>query len=160
MADRADPAPILIFGYGNPARGDDALGPRLIEALAAEQARGRLPGVDLLTDFQPQIEHVLDLRQRRRVIFVDADLSQPASTPTPPWRWLAVHPDPDIGWTSHQLDPGQLAGLLHRLYPDQQPRLQLLAIRGRDVALDADLSDTAKAGLASALAMLMEELGG
>ncbi|WP_462320608.1 hydrogenase maturation protease [Halochromatium sp.] len=71
--------PVLVFGYGNPSRGDDALGPRLIERLQGLQDRGQLPGVELLTDFQLQIEHVLDLVGRERVIFVDAavGLSEP-----------------------------------------------------------------------------------
>lgn len=74
----ADPAasviPVLVFGYGNPSRGDDALGPRLIERLQGLQDRGQLSGVELLTDFQLQIEHVLDLVGRERVILVDAAL--------------------------------------------------------------------------------------
>ena len=60
--------PILIFGYGNPSRGDDAIGPLLIERLEILN----LPDVDLLTDFQLQVEHALDLRGRERVLFVDA----------------------------------------------------------------------------------------
>lgn len=158
MLDRPGPAPTLVFGYGNPARGDDALGPRMIEALEALRDVGRLPGVDLLTDFQPQVEHVLDLRDRNRVIFVDADLSRAPTTPDQAYRWLPVEPTPAIGWTSHQLSPGQLAGLLRRLYPDQHPRLRLLAIRGRDSALGAELSASARANLASAIGMLRGEL--
>ena len=35
-------APLLVFGWGNPSRGDDALGPLLVEQLAA-QAQAQLP---------------------------------------------------------------------------------------------------------------------
>lgn len=76
MAEGVGVAPTLVFGYGNPSRGDDALGWRLIEQLDALRAAGRLAGVDLLSDFQLQIEHVLDLRGRTRVIFVDAELGE------------------------------------------------------------------------------------
>lgn len=65
------PAPILIIGIGNPSRGDDALGPLAIERLEALD----LAGVELLTDFQLQVEYALDLAGRRRVIFVDASVS-------------------------------------------------------------------------------------
>ncbi|HRG96608.1 MAG TPA: hypothetical protein PLR99_10185, partial [Polyangiaceae bacterium] len=55
-------APLLFFGLGNPSRGDDALGPTLLErvgaALAPEIARGE---VELLAEFQLQPEHALDL---------------------------------------------------------------------------------------------------
>ncbi|MDP3326412.1 MAG: Ni/Fe hydrogenase, partial [Hydrogenophaga sp.] len=64
-------APLLVFGWGNPSRGDDALGPLLVEQLAglAQMSSGRL---ECLTDFQLQVEHALDLRGRERVLFVDA----------------------------------------------------------------------------------------
>ena len=68
---RAPVAPLLVLAVGNPSRGDDALGPRLLDALHA--AGADLDGqVELLGDFQLQIEHVLDLRGRRAVLFVDA----------------------------------------------------------------------------------------
>ena len=56
------PAPVLILTYGNPSRGDDALGPEMFELL--EQCKletGLLDNVDLYTDFQLQIEHAVDL---------------------------------------------------------------------------------------------------
>ena len=66
-------ASTLVFGWGNPGRGDDALGPLLIERLEAARAlRPGWEGVELLCDFQLQIEHALDLQGRARVLFVDA----------------------------------------------------------------------------------------
>ncbi len=161
MAEGVGVAPTLVFGYGNPSRGDDALGWRLIEQLDALRAAGRLAGVDLLSDFQLQIEHVLDLRGRTRVIFVDAELGEAPRGPCPPWRWLAVRPEAELGWTSHAVDPDQLAGLFDRLYPDdRRPLLQVLAIRGRGADLGAGLSKPARANLASAVRMLAAHLAG
>jgi hypothetical protein len=48
--------PILVFAWGNPSRGDDALGPLFAERI---EALG-LPGVECLTDFQLQVEHALE----------------------------------------------------------------------------------------------------
>ena len=65
-------APVLVFGWGNLSRGDDALGPMLVDRL-----RALLPddsGVEFLDDYQLQIEHALDLVGRDRVLFVDASL--------------------------------------------------------------------------------------
>ena len=50
-------APLLVFGYGNPSRGDDALGPALVDWLRRQRRGGA--EVELLTDFQLQIEHAL-----------------------------------------------------------------------------------------------------
>jgi len=58
-------APILVFGYGNPSRGDDALGPEFVRRLEACCADAIACGaLEVLTDFQLQVEHALDLQER------------------------------------------------------------------------------------------------
>jgi Ni,Fe-hydrogenase maturation factor len=88
--------PLLIFGYGNPSRGDDALGPLLIVCLEALD----LPNVELLTDFQLQIEHALDLQNRERVLFVDASISC-----APPYSFSRLNARKDASFTSHVMSP-------------------------------------------------------
>ncbi len=55
----------VIFAVGNPSRGDDAIGPecygRLEKLLKNEILAG---SVELIEDFQLQIEHALDLQGR------------------------------------------------------------------------------------------------
>ena len=66
--------PILVFGYGNPSRGDDALASELLGLLKTSCANGELPEVfDLITDFQLQVEHTIDLKKRERVLFLKRD---------------------------------------------------------------------------------------
>ena len=72
--------PLLVLAWGNPSRGDDALGPLLAERLLAHaQVAGLVDRVEVLTDFQLQVEHALDLVGRERLLFVDAalDLAEP-----------------------------------------------------------------------------------
>ncbi|NEX15543.1 MAG: Ni/Fe hydrogenase [Halochromatium sp.] len=175
-------APILVLGYGNPSRGDDALGPLLIDRLQQLQVVGRLAGVELLTDFQPQIEHLLDLLGRERVIFVDA-----APGLSAPYRLLPVEttqsqtqpepqPEPQsssalqvqdeaqiqpelqvLGWTSHRLTPGALAHLFRSLY-GEPPRLELLAIGAEAFELGAALSARAEQNLRVASNWLLKVL--
>ena len=64
--------PILVFGYGNLSRGDDALGPLLLDYI---QKHCDLRKIELLTDFQLQIEHALDLEHRSLILFVDASVA-------------------------------------------------------------------------------------
>ena len=70
------PARWLVFGVGNPSRGDDALGPLFVERLDAWAATAGDLSVALvtLTDFQWQIEHALDLADIDVVVFVDASV--------------------------------------------------------------------------------------
>lgn len=142
------PAPCLVLAVGNPSRGDDALGPRLLEHL---QAR-RLAKVELLTDFQLQVEHVLDLVGRQAVVFVDAAASGPE-----PFAFYPVRPCRDASHSSHALSPQALLDTYGRLY-GAPPQAHVLAIRGYDFSLGAELSGPARDNLAAAEAQLLEWL--
>jgi hydrogenase maturation protease len=66
-------APLLVFGWGNASRGDDALGPLFVQRLSALAATAKGNSkMEFLQDYQLQIEHALDLVSRERVLFVDA----------------------------------------------------------------------------------------
>ena len=92
-------APLLVFGWGNPSRGDDALGPLLVEQLA-DRAQAQLPAgrLECLTDFQLQVEHALDLVGRERVLFVDAAIGLQT-----PFAVSKVHPAAVAGFTTGDL---------------------------------------------------------
>ena len=138
--------PLLVFGWGNPSRGDDALGPLLVEQLA-EQARHLLPAGQLacLTDFQLQVEHALDLLGRERVLFVDAalDLDQPYSV-------RPLHPSRSAGISSHALAPEAVLQVYQDLY-GEPPESTLLAIRARSFDLGVAPGKAALADLEQAL---------
>jgi hypothetical protein len=68
-------APLLVFGWGNASRGDDALGPLFVQQLGSLAGASAGVQVDFLEDYQLQIEHALDLACRERVLFVDASIS-------------------------------------------------------------------------------------
>lgn len=142
-----NPAPILVIGIGNPSRGDDALGPNCIERLAALA----LPDVDLVGDFQLQVEFALDLVDRRRVIFVDAAASGPG-----PFAHGRVRPRRDPSFTSHQLSAAAVLYTFEQLY-GVPPETWLLAIRGYRFELGEDLTPQAAANLDAALDWLLTQ---
>lgn len=144
----SEPASILIIGIGNPSRGDDALGPLLIEQLESL----RLPGVELLTDFQLQVEFALDLQGRRQVIFIDASVDAPA-----PFTFTPATPEADTSYSSHALSPGAVLHAYRKLY-GEPPASHVLAIRARAFELGEDLSPDATVNLAAARAWLVEYL--
>ncbi len=132
-----------MFGWGNPSRGDDALGPRLIERIAALG----LPDVECLTDFQLQVENALDLLGRRRVLFVDASLGAAA-----PFAVSQLAPIQDASFTTHAISPEAVMQVYVDLHDSAPPPCHLLAIRGERFELGEDLSPAATANLAAALA--------
>ena len=147
-------APTLVFGIGNPSRGDDAIGPLIIERLEREQSAGRLPGVDLLTDFQLQPEHVLDLRGRARVIFVDASMRG-----TEPYRLSPVRACDAGTHSTHSTSPEGLLLIYRSLY-GASPCAELMAVLGYHFALGAEPSARARGNLDSALGVLLMRLSG
>ncbi len=136
------PAACLVFGWGNPSRGDDALGPLFVEAVEALQ----LPGVECLTDFQLQVEHALDLRGRRRVLFVDA--STTASQPFELQRIVAARDD---SFTTHAVSPQSILQVFEDFENRPAPPCWLLAIRGESWELGASPSARARVNLRAAL---------
>lgn len=146
VADR----PILVFACGNPSRGDDALGPRLIERLEQKQERGGLKRVELLTDFQLQIEHALDLLGRERVIFVDA-----AAGGRGPFSFARVAPEEEAGFTTHAMSPGAVLRVFRQVRGQEPPPAWLLAVRGYIFDLGRGLSPGAAANLRAAEAHLL-----
>ncbi|HNP52189.1 MAG TPA: Ni/Fe hydrogenase, partial [Nitrosomonas nitrosa] len=62
---------LLLFGYGNPSRGDDALGPSLVARIELL----KLGHIECQNDMQLQVEHIMDFIERDQIMFIDADLS-------------------------------------------------------------------------------------
>lgn len=148
-------APSLIFAWGNPSRGDDAIGPLFVERLEALAAlHPERYGFECLTDFQLQVEHALDLRDRARVLFVDASLSCAA-----PFEVSALLPARDMSFTSHAMTPQAVLQVYVELNEGEPPSAQMLAIRGERFLLGEDLSAVAEINLAAAFDWTLAWLG-
>ncbi len=138
-------APVLIFGWGNPSRGDDALGPLFVERIEALN----LPDVECLTDFQLQVEHALDLQGRQRVLFVDASIDAPE-----PFSVTTIGPHKDASFTTHSMSPQAVLQVYRDLEDQAPPPCWLLAMRGERFELGEPLSVNAKANLETAVSWL------
>lgn len=132
-------APLLILGYGNLARGDDALGPAIVLELETRGLAGPSTAVEIQTEDQLQIEHVTDLKDRSLVLFVDAHLSLSA-----PFTLSPVTPEVWSGLTTHAMSPGALLGVFSALLGPPPPAF-VLALRGEDFTLGHPLSAAAEA---------------
>jgi hydrogenase maturation protease len=139
-------APLLVFGWGNPSRGDDALGPLFVQRLADRLDPARRAQVEWLEDFQLQVEHALDLVGRERVLLVDASLTAAA-----PFEAAVVRPAPGRGVSTHALAPAALLQVYADLHGRAAPPTTLLAIRGEAFELGAPLGAAAEAHLVAAL---------
>ncbi|MBO0612772.1 hydrogenase maturation protease [Thiothrix fructosivorans] len=135
--------PILLFGYGNPGCGDDALGSLLLEAIAAQD----LLGVECQTDMQLHVEHITDLVGREYVLFMDADMSCAA-----PYVVEQLTAQQDSSYTSHAISPAAVLHAFRQVYGVDAPPAYLLHIRGYAFELGDALTAQAAENLKAALA--------
>lgn len=133
---------ILILGYGNPGRGDDALGPELLASIE----RVQLAGVECQSDMQLQVEHVIDLERRSAIIFVDADASC-----DPPFQFAKIRAEKDGSYSSHAMSPPALLHAYQQVFKQESPPSFLLRIRGYQFELGENMSESAANNLACAV---------
>jgi len=136
---------ILVIGYGNTLRRDDALGCLIADAVG----RWQRPGVRSLSLAQLTPELAAELAAAETAVFVDACKCSPSSEPT-----VQVEPLSPRGedWVSlvHALTPSVLLGLCKAAY-GQCPGAWQVSVPGSDFLFGDGLSDQAGRGMALAL---------
>ena len=140
---------VLVLAWGNPSRGDDALGPELAARLEAAGA-----AAEILVDFQLQPEHATDLDGRTLVLFVDAAVSCPA-----PFVFARVAAARDASFSSHAMSPAALLAAYEAVFGRAAPPAYALAIRGERFELGEPIGDGARRSLEAATAFALRLLG-
>jgi hydrogenase maturation protease len=144
-------ASILLYGYGNPGRGDDGLGP----ALAAAVEELALPGIEVDANYQLTVEDAAALGGHAAVVFADAAVDGPS----PFWfSRIDASGTGRLGWTSHSVSPVEVVALARDLFGSTVDAYTL-GIRGYAFGeLDEGLSAQAKENLAKAVAFVRTAL--
>ena len=133
---------ILVIGYGNDLRGDDAAG----RCAAAQVDLWMLPGVEVRALHQLTPELAEPLAAADRAIFLDA---HPVSTGTD----VRVHrlpPANPITRLAHTCDPQGLLALARTAF-GRWPEAWWITIPAADFAFGAPLSPLTERGMADAL---------
>jgi hydrogenase maturation protease len=142
-------AQILVVGYGNELRGDDAAGVRVARAVATWE----MPNVSVVTLHQPTPELAATLAGVEYVIFVDAGPQGYAAD----FGLTPLAPRSEGRVAGHTADPGELLSLAEALY-QRSPHAWLLTIPHTDMDYGADLSVAASRGMLAALRYLRDQL--
>ena len=143
------PAHIVLFGYGNESRGDDALGPLLLERAEVWLAGQPQLHVRIIADFQLQIEHALDLRGAELALFVDADASCAA-----PCALRRALPRQDATFSTHALSPEAVLYVCRDVAGGAPPPSWVLHVRGERFELGEPLTAPAAVNLEAAWTLL------
>lgn len=151
---RAQNTPVLVLTWGNPSRGDDALGPALYDMLVQHQSEtGELDHVEVLTDFQLQIEHAVDLENRRTIIFVDAGVAN-----SEPFSYELLRPERDDSFTSHAMSPASVLSVYQQVNHADPPPAYLLTIRAYEFGLGVAMSSRARQNLEAAFSFILTKI--
>lgn len=141
-------AKILVQAIGNPLRGDDALGPLLVEAWKG------MEGVDVEWVFQLHIEDSEKWSRYSRVIIIDAHANQNESVF---WSELKLTEREVFHPGSHQMEPEMVLGLCSRLF-SHQPRVFVMSLKGDDFSMKQGLSENGSKSLQCANQALKVEI--
>ena len=107
----------------------------------------------MLTDFQLQIEHVIDLENRERVLFVDASVS--AKTP---FEFYQLQAEKDDSYTTHAMSPQALLAVYEKVNKQAAPTSFMLSVRGYEFGLGIAMSDKAVANTGEAIVFIKQRL--
>jgi hypothetical protein len=100
---------------------------------------------ELIEDFQLQIEHAMDMKDRQLVLFIDAGMN----TPSPFAFYRAMINDEQVLY-SHSLSPEALIKVYTQFYNEAPPLAYVLCISGASFELGEPLSTSADANLTAA----------
>lgn len=138
---------VVVFAIGNRSRGDDAIGPLLLERLGSALAATAHSGeFELIEDYQLQIEHALDLQGKRLALFIDAGCDTPA-----PLEFYAVGPARGpVAGNTHALPPQGVLEVYRQIALAEPPPAFVLCVRGECFGLGAGLSREAEVHIEAA----------
>jgi len=143
-------APVVVFAVGNPSRGDDAIGPVIAGRLESWLAEEGLAGqVEVIEDFQLNIEYALDLKGRELVLFIDAGENTPD-----PYFFRQIHASPEPSHSTHALEPPAVLQVYLQIEGHDAPPSFVLCVRGEHFELGEDISPAAQQRVEAALKLL------
>lgn len=141
--------PLVILACGNPSRGDDSLGPLLLRRIEAQRPDLLDGQLELVEDFQLQVEHAMDLEGRALALFIDADASCAG-----PFRFAALSAARDASFSTHAISPQAVLQAFREIRRGAPPAAFVLGVRGEAFELGEGLSVAAATHLEAAWAFL------
>jgi hydrogenase maturation protease len=138
----------LVIGYGNPLRGDDGLGWRIVDRLA-KMVAGEKTKILAVHQLTPELAEPISASDL--VIFVDASYQgEPGS-----WRCEAIAPNGEVSNAlAHYFTPVGLLGYADALFR-ARPRSLLISV----AALSFDCSDQLSSNIEAVIPDIVQYIG-
>ena len=139
---------IYVYGFGNPGRQDDGLGPMIIDKLDKEN----IEGITTDSNYQLNIEDADNISKSDIVIFVDASLDAEE-----PFSFERIEPSAEITFTTHAMSPESVIALCGDIY-GRIPETYVLAVRGYQWEMFEGLSEKAMDNFNEAYQFLLQKI--
>jgi hydrogenase maturation protease len=136
---------ILVIGYGNTLRGDDAAGQRVAQVVSSWNT----PGLTSMAVHQLTADLAEPLSKVDLVIFLDAKVARDED----PVDVKLLEPSISAGSVGHTSDPRSLLALASAVF-GRSPLAWLVSVPAVDFAVREGLSPTASRGTADALSQV------
>ncbi len=135
---------ILIYGYGNPGRQDDALGILLIGKFETWLIENKYSFIDTDQNYQLNIEDAESISKYDLVIFLDASVEEIKSVLIEP-----VYPDLKTDFSMHSVTPAFVLALSQQVF-HRSPETYQMHIRGYKYKFMEPVSKEAERNLETA----------
>lgn len=144
---------VLIYGYGNPGRQDDALGNEMVDKIQNWIDKHELTCMTTDSNYQLNIEDAEKISNWEIVVFVDA-----SKEGIHEYKLCEIEPkDAKVEFTMHAVSPAYVLHLSKELFK-KEPQTFILGIKGYEWDFKEGLSDNAKLNLEQAFQFLTRQL--
>ncbi|MFW6180796.1 MAG: hydrogenase maturation protease, partial [Spirochaetota bacterium] len=140
---------VLVYGYGNPGRQDDGIGPAVVGEIDREIKRGTFSLVDTDANYQLGIEDAAQIGGYDLVLFVDTAVDQEAEVTV-----RKVEPGAEITFTSHFVKPESVLAMCEDLY-GSTPSSWIIGVRGYSFEYAEGLTPQAERNFRQALGFII-----
>jgi len=144
---------VLVYGYGNPGRQDDALGIEMVNKIKDWAEHRHYDNIETDSNYQLNVEDAEKISKKDVVVFVDAtqeDINE--------YEFTHLNPSSEkVEFTMHAVSPAYVLHVCKDLF-NKTPKSCLLAIKGFSWNFEEGLTDNAKLNLEQAFQFLTRRL--
>ena len=146
---------ILVYGYGNPGRQDDALANQLVDMLQDWIQKNKIEGVATDSNYQLNIEDAEIISHYDIVFFADASTENINDV-----LLTEVMPNNSkVEFSMHAVSPAYVLDLCGKMY-NKTPKTFLLHIKGYEWEFMEEMTENAKANLGDAFSLMKYKILG
>jgi hydrogenase maturation protease len=134
---------ILVYGFGNPGRQDDGLGPAFAEMVEKWARDGHRPNIVCDSNYQLNVEDAQLISEYDIVVFADASVEEHIDH----FLFDRIEAcNAEVKYTLHAASPGYILELCREMY-GKQPETRLMHIKGSEWAFIEGITPTSQRNL-------------